>query len=227
MRKKFRSIPPIIVLWLFVWIHCSEGGIVKLPKPQYIGKMSIEEALNRRRSVRRFASESLTPSEVSQLLWACAGKTFDGLTGASRAYPSAGALHPLEIYIVVGNVTGINNGIYRYGWKNHTLLPHKRGDFRDALADAAIGQGSIAYAPICIVITAVYSRTSRRYGRRGEVRYVHMEAGHAGQNIYLQAEALNLRTVAIGAFYDGRVERVLELEEEVPLYLFPVGRPQR
>jgi SagB-type dehydrogenase family enzyme len=213
-------------LFLFQPLSGSDQVIIELPEPCFTGSVSVEESLNKRMSVRDFDDVPLTPDEVSQLLWACVGETWDGVTSASRTYASAGGLHPLELYILIGNVRDIPQGIYRYDWKDHTLQKIKSGDFRGELSDAAIGQIAVLEAPVCIIIAAVYKRTSRIYGERGAVRYVHMDAGHAAQNIYLQAYSLGLGTVAIGAFFDSRVTKLLELHREQPLYLFPVGRPR-
>jgi SagB-type dehydrogenase family enzyme len=163
--------------------------------------------------------------EVGQLLWAAGGKTIDGITGATRAYPSAGGIYPLEIYLVAGNVVGLAQGIYRYEWKTHTLGFMKKGDFREELTRAAWGQRMVAHAPVSIIFTAVYPRTTRRYGERGRIRYVPMDVGGAGQNVHLQAEALGLGTVIIGAFSDEAVKEILGVKNEVPLYIMPVGRP--
>lgn len=195
---------------------------IKLPAPSFDGKTSIEKALLMRRSVREYGDEALSLVEVSQLLWAAQGITEPkwGL----RTAPSAGALYPLEIYAVVGNVEGIEKGVYKYRPKNHEIVKVKDGDVRDRLAAAALGQTSVEKAPIDIVISAVYERTTRKYGDRG-IRYVHMEAGHAAQNVYLQAVSMNLGTVVVGAFEDGEVRGILSMpEEEHPLYIMPVGK---
>lgn len=174
-----------------------------------------------RRSVRDYTDEPLTLQEVSQLLWAAQGIT--GRRGF-RTSPSAGATYPLEIYLVAGNVEGIDQGMYRYVPDRHAIVKLLDGDLRSQLSEAALGQECVRRGAIDIVFTAVYGRTTWRYGGRG-IRYVHMEIGHAAQNIYLQATALNLGTVAVGAFYDDRVKRILSLaEEEEPLYIMPVGR---
>lgn len=205
----------------------SAGGkeSIRLPSPRHKGDISVEEAIFKRRSIRAYKEEPLTLKEVSQLLWAAGGKTIDGITGATRAYPSAGGIYPLEIYLVTGNVEGLTKGIYRYRWKDHTITLIKEGDFRKQLMSAALGQGMVAQAPISLVFTAVYRRTTGRYGSRGEVRYVPMDVGSAGQNVHLQAETLDLGTVIIGAFQDGAVKEILGVKDEQPLYIMPVGIP--
>ncbi|MGB7533338.1 MAG: SagB/ThcOx family dehydrogenase [Halobacteriota archaeon] len=197
------------------------GGRIKLPEPSYTGNISVETALSKRRSIRDYSGENLTLEEVSQLLWAAQGIT---APWGGRTAPSAGALYPLELYTVVGDVEGIDKGVYKYSREEHELEKVKEGDIRAELADAAIGQECIRDAAIDIVFTAVYERTTRKYGERG-IRYVHIEAGHAAQNVYLQAVSLDLGTVVIGAFIDGEVKEIMNMQEqETPLYIMPVGR---
>ena len=194
---------------------------IALPEPRYDSTVSVEEAILQRRSERDYTNEALTLQEVAQLLWAAQGITDPR---GYRAAPSAGATYPLEIYIVVGNVEGVAKGIYRYEPEAHQLLKVVSGEQRGALAQAALNQQFIAQAPVNLVITAIYERTMGRYGERG-IRYVHMEAGHAAQNVYLQAVALNLGTVVVGAFHDNQVKEILNLaEDEEPLYIIPVGK---
>ena len=206
--------------------------IVKLPPPQLKGKVSIEEAIAKRRSVRRYRSEPLTLSQLSQILWSAQGITG---VGKLRAAPSAGATYPLEIFVVIGKQAvsyepeakrpqeELQAGIYHHEVDSHSLSLHKLGDLRLDLARAALDEGFIAEAPVDIVICAIYPRTSYTYGRRGE-RYVHMEVGHVGENIHLQAVALGLATVEVGAFDDEEVRKVLGVEEQIkPLYIMPVG----
>lgn len=202
-----------------------QQGSTRLPDPRLQSEVSVEEAIFKRRSIRRYRDEPLTLDEVSQLLWAAGGKTIDGITGATRAYPSAGGIYPLEIYLVAGNIQGLDAGIYHYRWKDHSIALVREGDVRDSLTKAALGQTMVSAAPASLVFTAVYERTTGRYGRRGEDRYVPMDMGGAGQNVHLQAETLGLGTVIIGAFQDDAVKEVLGIQDEVPLYIMPVGRP--
>jgi len=203
----------------------NQPAQISLPPPSPKGSLSLEEAIARRRSVRDFTPEPISQSQLSQILWAAQGisDTWEKL----RTVPSAGATYPLEIFIVCGRngVEGIDGGIYHYNIDRHSLTLHYAGDARLELARAALDQEFIYQAPVNIVICALYERTAMRYGARGE-RYVHIEVGHAGQNIYLQAAALGLATVAIGAFYDEQVREVLRLDKPYePLYIMPVGRP--
>jgi len=195
--------------------------IIKLSEPKYDSKISIERALLQRRSIRTYKDEPLTLSEVSQLLWAAQGVT--GSRGL-RTAPSAGALYPLEVYVVVGNVKDMADGVYKYKHSGHELLKISDGDKRAELYTAALSQSCIKKGAVVFVLSAVYERTTGKYGQRG-IQYVHMEIGHATQNIYLQAVSLNLGTLFVGAFYDDQVKAVLNMPaREVPLCIMPVGR---
>ena len=196
----------------------SVRKITPLPQPNLKGTLSVEEALARRRSIRSFGKEKLTTEEISQLLWAAQGITQER-TGF-RTAPSAGALYPLEVYLVT------EDGLFHYIPRGHRLETLGSSDLRGELARAALGQSSVREAAADIVVTAIYSRITKKYGQRG-VRYAHIEVGHLGQNIHLQAVALGLGSVSIGAFHDDQVRKVLSLpEEEVPLYIIPVGHPR-
>jgi SagB-type dehydrogenase family enzyme len=164
---------------------------------------------------------SLSLEDISQLLWAAQGITSDW---GGRTAPSAGALYPLEVYLVVGDVDGLETGVYKYQPQEHALVRVGDGDVRSELASAALGQSCVARGAVDIIIAAVYERTTGKYGDRG-VRYVHMEAGHAAQNICLEAVVLDLGTVTVGAFSDEGVKGILDMpESEAPLYIMPVGR---
>lgn len=190
-------------------------SVIDLPAPSNTGAMSLEETMSNRESVRHFSAEPLTLSELSQLLWSAQGITRHW---GARTVPSAGALFPLEIYVV------FKEGVFHYAPENHRLSRKSGKDIRGRLSSAALGQDSIRQAPAVFIIAAVYERTSRKYGNRAE-RYVKMEAGHAGQNVLLQATALGLGAVPIGAFHDDRVRQALELpDHHEPLYVIPVGR---
>ncbi|MBU2026387.1 MAG: SagB/ThcOx family dehydrogenase [Proteobacteria bacterium] len=192
----------------------QDSFVINLPSPAQKGKMSLEEALKKRESVRSFSSDPLTKEDLSQLLWAVQGITRNW---GARTAPSAGALFPLEIYVV------LKEGFFRYSPKGHNLVRIMQQDLRNTLSKAALGQNCIGEAPAVFVIAAVYERTSRKYGNRAE-RYVKMEAGHAGQNLLLQAVSLGLGAVPVGAFQDEQVRQALHLPvNHEPLYLIPVG----
>ncbi len=194
---------------------------IKLPELKYESNTSVEQVLLKRRSIRTYSDEPLTLVELSQILWAA-----QGITDAQRGYrtaPSAGALYPLEVYAVVENVEGIAQGVYQYRPHQHELAPVRAGSVNEALTDAALGQSSVKDGAVVIVISAVHERTTVKYGERG-IRYVHFEAGHAAQNIYLQAVSLNLGMVVIGAFHEEEVRKILNMPEaEHPLYIIPMG----
>jgi len=201
----------------------EQESIIDLPKPRYDSDVSLEQSLIQRRSIRSYTSEPLTLLEVAQLLWAAQGVTDHR---GFRTAPSAGALYPLELYVVAGDVQDLNPSVYRYKPDEHQLVRTVAGDKRAELADAALGQHFVGEGAIVIVFTAVYERTTGKYGDRG-IRYVHMEVGHAAQNLCLQAAAMDLVAVTVGAFYDEEVSELLDLPgDEQPLYVIPVGRKQ-
>ncbi len=183
--------------------------------------MSLEKALRGRRSVREYSRAPLSLEDVSQLLWAGQGVTSrDGL----RTAPSAGALYPLEVYLVAGEVPELVKGVYQYRPSGHELAQVLSGDQRSRLAAAALEQYWLTEAAVMFVLSAVYERTTKKYRRRGTA-YVHMEAGHVVQSISLQAVALGLGSVVVGAFEQDRVSQILGLpESEVPLGLMAVGK---
>jgi len=203
------------------WMMENKSETIKLPEPKYDSNTSIEKALLKRRSVREYKDEPLILTQISQLLWAAQGITDPrGL----RTSPSAGALYPLEVYIVVGNVKDLQDGIYKYKPYKHELERIVKGDKRNELCNAALGQTCIRSAAAVIVFSAVYERITVKYGERG-IRYVYIEAGHAAQNVFLQAVSLDLGAVVIGAFYDNEVKKVMKMpDREQPIYIMPVGR---
>lgn len=201
-----------------------KGESIKLPEPKLKGDISVEAALSKRRSVREYSNKPLSLGDVSQLLWAAQGIT-DPSSGG-RTAPSAGATYPMEIYMSVRSAENLKSGIYWYNVKDHSIVLYKEGDFSKQLEEACLGQSIIGNSSINIILTAVFQRTAKRYGDRGE-QYVYVEAGHIGQNIYLQAESLNLGTVMSGAFTDKMVKEVLSLPKaHVPLAVMPVGKKQ-
>ena len=188
-----------------------------LPPARTASPVSLEEALQQRRSVREFLRDPLSDQELGQLLWAAQGVTDPE---GHRTAPSAGALYPLEIYAVTATA------MLHYDPATHSVTTHLTGDYRRDLKAAALDQEFLAEAPVTLVITAVYERTAVKYGDRA-ARYVHLEAGHAAQNVLLEAVALGLGAVPIGAFSDERLETVLELPvDERPIYLIAVGHPR-
>ncbi|MCK4852757.1 MAG: SagB/ThcOx family dehydrogenase [Bacteroidales bacterium] len=207
------------------------SGFVKLPPPRTRGDLSLEETLINRRSRRYFQTSPLTPSEISQILWAAyglkepaRGKRFSGK--ANRNCPSAGALFPLEIYLTVGDIVDIPSGFYQFIPDEHALKLIHDKDLREDLCKAAQQREMVRDAPASLIYIAIESRVIARYGERGVQRYIPMDIGHSAQNVYLQVEALGLGTCAIGAFNDETVKQVLDLpEEQIPMYIMPVGYP--
>jgi SagB-type dehydrogenase family enzyme len=208
--------------------------IVQLPAPRLESPYSLEKALATRRSVREFKNEPLSIAALSQLVWAAQGITqkmdapenwsWGTWQGGKRTAPSAGALYPLEVYVLVGNIDGIKPGVYKYKPQTHQLLSIDPQDRRKGLAAAALGQNWIQTAPCVFVVTAVYKRTEVKYGDRA-TRYVHIEVGHAVENICLQAVALDLGCTMVGAFKDDEVKKVVGMaDDEEPLAIVPVGK---
>lgn len=198
-----------------------EGEVIKLPEPRKRGALSIEEAIECRRSRRSYTNDPLLLSDISQLCWAAQGVT--ERTNGLRAAPSAGALYPIDLFVVVGN-SDLTPGVYHYSNREHVLEPVRKGDYRKQLREASLGQEWIENGALDFVITAVYDRTTVKYGDRGRDRYVPMEAGCVAENIYLQAGSLGLGTVSVGAFNDDQVrEVILAPSKYVPLLVMPIG----
>jgi len=200
-----------------------------LPSPNTDGSVSVEKALSNRRSQRRYHNVEISAEQLSQILWAAYGVTKPitdraFLRGGLRTAPSAGGLYPFEIYVLVGKVKNIESGVYKFISQEHKIVKTIDKDLREELCAAALNQDMIKEAPVVIVYSAIFSRMTDKYGDRGRERYVCADLGHSAQNIYLQAEALNLGTCSIGAFNDGRVSQVLQMpENEEPLYIMPLG----
>ena len=189
------------------------------------GNISVEEAMARRRSIRHFSPKSLSLGSLSQILWAAQGIT--EMDGGFRTAPSAGALYPLEVYVVVrkDGIEGLTEGVYHYIPRGHALTLVRGGDVSADLEAATWGQKIVKEAAATTVITGVLSRTAEKYGRRG-TQYMFQESGHVAQNVFLQATALGIGTVVMGAFSEVAVRRVLGAEtNERPLYVQPLGKP--
>ena len=223
------------VALLCVPLRSQDSRAVRLPDPQYKGKVSVEEALKQRRSIRSYTSAQISLNDLSQVLWAAQGVTekvererswWTGSKwyGGLRTAPSAGALYPLEVYALAGNVAGLKTGTYKYHPEDHSLHKVTAEDKRPALLEAALRQESIKEGAAVLVVTGVVARTAVKYGERAQ-RYVYMEAGSVAQNIYLQSESLGLGTVLIGAFRDSAVKEAFKLPaDEDPLIIMPIGR---
>jgi len=196
-------------------------NVIKLPAPQHRGLVSVERALSTRRSIRSYKNEPLELEETSQLLWSA-----QGISNAKgrRTAPSAGALYPLEVYAAIGMVKNLEAGIYKYVTREHALMEKAAGDRRQDICRAALHQNYIAAAPVVLLLCTVNERVTNKYGERG-MRYVFMEVGHAAQNVCLQAVALGLGTVVIGAFRDSDVKAAAHMAaNEHPAYIVTIGR---
>ncbi len=199
----------------------TPGEKINLPEPVTDGEMSLEKALTLRRSVRSYKDEPLSIRDLSQLLWSAQGITNER---GFRTAPSAGATFPLEMYVVVNNVSDLKQGIYHYLPENNEIKMLSAEDVSSELMRACLSQSMIADGGAVLVFAAIFERTTSRYGDRGE-RYVYNEIGHASQNVHLQAASLDLGTVVIGAYRDDEVEKILNLGDDIRvLYLMPVGK---
>ena len=200
---------------------------LSLPSPALTGNLSVESAIQNRRSVRHYSNQSVSIENVSQILWAAQGIT--DTENNLRAAPSAGQVYPLEVYVIAGpDVSGLQEGVYHYVPSNNTLELIMNGDLRSDLSGIANGQPWVKEAPLDILITGDYRKMIDKYtDRELSTRFVDLEAGHAGENIYLQAEALGLATVSLGSFNENQLIQRFKLpNNETPLYIFPIGHPQ-
>lgn len=216
-----------MILFSFVVIGLSEiknaYASAQLPKPSFDGKVSVEKAIKERRTLRDFRERTLSLSHLSQLLWAAQGIT-DSTTGR-RSAPSGGALYPLDIYVLIGEngVEKIEAGVYHYLPEEHSITMILKGDRRREISRASLSQMWMAKAPVIFIITAEYKRITGKYGERG-IRYALIEVGHAGQNLFLEAEASGLGAGIVGAFNDPEVSKVASLpSEHEPILIMPVG----
>ncbi len=224
LSNPIRLATVVVLFMLFLGIGLGTGASeadILLPDPDVTGTLPVEEALAQRRSVRSYTDAPLSAEDIGQLLWAAQGITEPA--HGFRTAPSAGATFPLELYLCVGNAEGLNKGLYRYHPRDHGLTLLKEDDLREELSEVALGQAWIAEAPVVLVMAADYARTTAVYGDRGR-RYVHIEVGHVAQNVYLQAQALDLATVIVGAFDDQSAQDLLGIEHSV-LAILPVGAP--
>lgn len=200
---------------------------ISLPVPSHKGTITVEEALKARRSHRSFKARSLALKQFSQILWGAYGVTAKVPGYYLKTAPSAGALYPIDIYAVVGEggVDTLAPGVYHFRPKNHSIECVKEGDVRAAVATHSVHQMWMAEAPVMLVITGEYARCTIKYGRRG-VTYTHIEAGHVGQSIFLQVEALGLKAGIVGAFNNKQIIKTMGiLPSHDPLLIMPVGFP--
>jgi len=223
MLEKRLAISLLSFFWVVLLGIKIGHASIPLPKPSLDGNVSVEKAIKERRTIRDFKDRPLSLNHLSQILWAAQGIT-DPIE-MKRAVPSAGALYPLDIYVIVGEkgVKGMEAGVYHYLPKTHEILPISNGDRRKEVAIASLRQMWMAQAPVLFVIAAEYKRNAWKYGERG-IRYALIEVGHVGQNLFLQAEALGLGAGIVGAFDDGEVSKAIGLPpKHEPLLIMPVG----
>jgi len=198
---------------------------VSLPKPDQSSGKPIWDLLSHRRSIRNYAYAPVSVSELSQLLWSIQGVTAHIGHYDLRTAPSAGALYPIETYVLINRVSDLSPGIYHYDVRQHSLEVIREGDFGMDLAYAALGQTMLQEAALVFIWTAVIARSKWKYADRA-YRYIYMDAGHIGQNAYLAAEALGLGCCAVGAFFDDEVDSVIGIDgkDEISVYLCAIGR---
>ncbi len=199
---------------------------VPLSAPQTEGGVTVWDAMRQRRSVRRFGDDPLREVDLSQLLWAAQGITQTARNHGLRTVPSAGALYPVETYLVVHTVEGIEPGVYHYDVKAHELEQLKTGDFRIEITRAALDQEIAYLADVVFVWTAVFGRSKWKYKQRA-YRYVYLDAGHIAQNVALGVTALDLGSCQIAALYDDEANDLLGVDgvEESTIYMTVVGKP--
>jgi SagB-type dehydrogenase family enzyme len=198
--------------------------VISLPNPNFTG-IPFEEALGKRRSIRNYAAEPITLLALSQLLFAAQGITGHEQGFALRSAPSAGALYPMEIYVVVMKVEGLKTGIYHYAAEPHAIELIKSGQFNGKLIEAALGQEMVGQAAVTFILASVFERATNKYGQRG-FRYAYIEAGHISQNLFLQSASLGLGSVCVGAFFDDKINKLIGVDgkKEAAIYLHCVGR---
>ncbi|MCS7286458.1 MAG: SagB/ThcOx family dehydrogenase [Anaerolineae bacterium] len=227
-KPGFRSLIGHLIQWgepVSPFKEYPNAPTIPLPKPVPIGKMSVEEALEKRRSIRDYSREPLSLQELSLLLHLTDGITLWRYGIGFRTAPSAGALYPIEIYLVINRVEGLKPGIYHYNVRAHTLELLKEGDFRQEMVNYCLGQEMPGTAAVTFILTAMFQRIRWKYRERA-YRYILLEGGHIGQNIYLGATAMGLGACAIGAFLDDPVNSLIGIDgkREAVIYILTVGK---
>ncbi len=215
VTRAFRKVMPVKAHKRY-----PEVELIKLPKPEYSG-ITVEEALLKRRSRRNYSDKPLSMDYLSQLIFAAGGITSDS---GGRTAPSAGSTRPMEIYLIINSVEGLDPGIYHYAVKKHSLEKIKSGNFSKDIISAGLEQAMLGDADVTFVITAIFDRIRQKYGERG-FRYSYMEAGHISQNICLQSVSLGVGSVCVGAFFDTKVNELIGIDgiDEAAIYLHAVG----
>ena len=201
---------------------------IQLPLPSQEQTLPFLEILKKRKSIRSYSPEPLKISNLSFLLWASTGIQRTQRGHEFRTAPSAGALYPIETYLVANNVEGLEKGLYHYNIAAHTLEELKIGANREELAKAALDQEMCAEAPVVFVWSAIFNRSKWKYKQRA-YRYAYLEAGHIVENLALSATSVGLGSCQIGAFFDDEVNRIIDIDgtEESVIYLSTVGHPEK
>ena len=199
---------------------------VALPALVPHSKYTFDEVVKNRRSIRSFSPQALSMEQLSSLLWISTGnqRTEDGF--AFRTTPSAGALYPIETYVVAHRVGHLEPGVYHYDIQHHGLELVKSGDYRKMIAQAALDQMMCAAAPVVFIWTGLFNRSKCKYGQRG-YRYIYLDVGHIAQNLALGAVSLGLGSCQIAALYDDEVNSLVDVDgtDESVLYMSVVGVP--
>jgi len=200
---------------------------IRLPAPEPVESVLLDEVLKKRRSVRRFSKKPITKRQLSYLLWASSGVQRRERGYEFRTAPSAGALYPIETYIVVNRVEDLARGVYHYSVKSHLLEELKLGDFGKDVALAALEQRICSESAVVFIWTAIFARSKWKYKQRA-YRYIYLDAGHIGQNLALSATSLGLGSCQVGAFYDDEMNKITDVDgvEESVIYMSVVGYPQ-
>jgi SagB-type dehydrogenase family enzyme len=200
---------------------------IQLPSPEPLATSSVDQALRRRKSIRSYADRPLSKEQLAYLLWASTGIQGREHVFEFRTAPSAGALYPIETYVVVNNVEGVPQGLYHYSVKRHALEELRSGDMRQAITTAAMGQRMCSQAGVVFIWTAIFQRSRWRYHDRG-YRYIYLDAGHIAENLALAATSMGLGTCQVGALFDDEVNDIVGVDgvEESTIYMSVVGWPQ-
>lgn len=201
-----------------------EAKKILLEKPQVISKLAFDEIIKKRKSIRDFSDKPISLNQLSYLLWASTGIQRKEYGYEFRTAPSAGALYPIETYLVVNSVEGISAGIYHYSIKDHNLEQLKIGDFSNEIALAALDQVMCEYASVVFIWTAIFNRSKWKYDQRA-YRYIYLDCGHIAENLALAATNINLGSCQIGALYDDEVNDIISVDgiNESTIYMSVVG----
>ncbi len=200
---------------------------IQLPRTLPSNTLALIETLKKRKSIRSFHPKPLSIADLSFLLWASTGIQRTEKGYEFRTAPSAGALYPIETYVIANNVENLEKALYHYNIRMHSLEEVKNGDLREETVHAALGQKMCANAPVVLIWTALFNRCKWKYAQRA-YRYVYLDAGHIAQNLALAAISIGLGSCQIGAFFDDEVNQILGADgtEESVLYLTALGHPR-